>query len=185
MTLKNIVSKFTYFKDNVPVPAQEATAMQPQEVEAEAVVAVQEWLADQVAAKESSQSASGSEESSEEQPKEAAMVYQPNQPKEAVAMAPMVMRKEEETAAAAASMGMSKVITGATESLTQVVVTDVADGCAASGLVVKGDRLLAINGERVTDEAQGRALAKAAVGEVVFSILRGGAHVTVTGTRAT
>ena len=178
MTLKNIVSKFT-------VSAQEATAMQPQEVEAEAVVAVQEWLAGQVAAKESSQSASGSEESSEEQPKEAAMVYQPNQPKEAVAMAPMVTRKEEETAAAAASMGMSKVITGATESLTQVVVTDVADGCAASGLVVKGDRLLAINGERVTDEAQGRALAKAAVGEVVFSILRGGAHVTVTGTRAT
>ena len=109
------------------------------------------------------------------------MVYQPNQPKEAVAMAPMVMRKEEETATAAASMGMSKVITGATESLTQVVVTDVADGCAASGLVVKGDNLLAINGERVTDEAQGRALAKAAVGEVVFSILRAEELLTVTG----
>ena len=63
----------------------------------------------------------------------------------------------------------------------QVVVTDVADGCAASGLVVKGDRLLAINGERVTDEAQGRALAKAAVGEVVFSILRAEELLTVTG----
>ena len=56
-----------------------------------------------------------------------------------------------------------------------------ADGCDAYGLVVKGDNLLAINGERVTDEAQGRALAKAAVGEVVFSILRAEELLTVTG----
>ena len=167
---------------NVPAPAQEATATPPEEVEVEAVVAAQEWLAGQVAAKTSSPpSASGSEEASEEQSKEAAMVYPPNQPDEAVAMASIVMRKEEEAAAVSASNVMSKVSTGVTESLAQVVVTDVADGCAASGLVVKGDRLLAINRTRVTDEAQGRVLAKAAVGEIVFSILRGGAHVAVTG----
>ena len=167
---------------NVPAPAQEATATPPEEVEVEAVVAAQEWLAGQVAAKTSSPpSASGSEEASEEQPKEAAMVYPPNQPDEAVAMASIVMRKQEEAAAVSASNVMPKVSTGVTESLAQVVVTDVADGCAASGLVVKGDRLLAINRTRVTDEAQGRVLAKAAVGEIVFSILRGGAHVTVTG----
>ena len=46
---------------------------------------------------------------------------------------------------------------------------DVDDGCAASGLVVRGDRILAINGTMVTDEVQGRALAKAAVGKVVSS----------------
>ena len=37
-----------------------------------------------------------------------------------------------------------------------VLVTGVADGCAASGLVLQGDRLLAINGARVTDELQAR-----------------------------
>ena len=62
----------------------------------------------------------------------------------------------------------------------KVIVTDVADGCAASGMVVKGDTLLSINGTRVTDEVQGRDLAKAAVGVVVFSIQRGGGRVTVT-----
>ena len=62
----------------------------------------------------------------------------------------------------------------------KVIVTDVADGCAASGLVMKGDKVLAINGTPVTDEIQGRVLAKAAVGEVVFSVLRGDARVTVT-----
>ena len=62
----------------------------------------------------------------------------------------------------------------------KVIVTDVADGCAASGLVMKGDKLLSINGTRVTDEVQGRTLAKAAVGEVVFSIQRGGGRVTAT-----
>ena len=58
-------------------------------------------------------------------------------------------------------------------------MTDVADGCAASGLVVKGDNILSINGTPVTDEAQGRALARAAVGKVVFYILRGDNFVTV------
>ena len=62
----------------------------------------------------------------------------------------------------------------------KVIITDVADGCAASGLVMKGDKLLSINGTRVTDEVQGRTLAKAAVGEVVFSIQRGGGRVTAT-----
>ena len=65
----------------------------------------------------------------------------------------------------------------------KVVVTDVGHGCAASGLLVNGDKLLSINGTRVTDEVQGRALAKAAVGEVAFSVQRGYAHVTVTGAR--
>ena len=58
-------------------------------------------------------------------------------------------------------------------------MTDVADGCAASGLVVKGDNILSINGTPVTDEVQGRALARAAVGKVVFYILRGDNFVTV------
>ena len=61
-----------------------------------------------------------------------------------------------------------------------VIVTDVAGGCAASNLVVKGDTILAINGTPLTDEVQGRALARAAVGKVDLSILRGGAHVTIT-----
>ena len=61
-----------------------------------------------------------------------------------------------------------------------MIVTDVADDCAASGLVLKGDKLLSINGTRVMDEVQGRALAKAAVGEVVFLIQRGGGRVTAT-----
>ena len=61
-----------------------------------------------------------------------------------------------------------------------VVVTDVADGCAASLLVVKGDTILAINGIPLTDERQGRSLARAAVGKVAFSILREGARVTIT-----
>ena len=59
-------------------------------------------------------------------------------------------------------------------------MTDVAGGCAASNLVVKGDTILAINGTPLTDEVQGRALARAAVGKVDLSILRGGAHVTIT-----
>jgi hypothetical protein len=69
------------------------------------------------------------------------------------------------------------------ESLTHVIVTDVADDCTASGLVVKGDTLLSINGTRVIDEAQGRALAKTAVGEVIFSGLRGGGRVDFKGAR--
>jgi S1-C subfamily serine protease len=64
-------------------------------------------------------------------------------------------------------------------SSTQVQVTDVADGCAASGLVLKGDTILSINGTPVTDEVQGRALARAAVGKVEFLLLRGDAQVSV------
>ena len=44
-------------------------------------------------------------------------------------------------------------------------MTDVADGCAASGLMTKGDSVFSINGTPVTDEVQGRALARAAVGK--------------------
>ena len=62
----------------------------------------------------------------------------------------------------------------------KVIVTDVANGCAASGLVVKGDKIVSINGMPVTDEVQGTALAKAAVGNVVYSILRAGLRLTVT-----
>ena len=65
----------------------------------------------------------------------------------------------------------------------KVVVTDVADGCAASGLVVKGDKILSINGTPLTDEVQGRALAKEAVGEVAFSVQRGNGRLTVTVTK--
>jgi len=65
-------------------------------------------------------------------------------------------------------------------SSSQVQVTDVADGCAASGLVIKGDTILSINGTPVTDEVQGRALARAAVGKVEFSLLRGDTEVSVT-----
>ena len=62
----------------------------------------------------------------------------------------------------------------------KVIVTDVANGRAASGLVVKGDKILSINGTPVTDEVQGTALAKAAVGNVAYSILRAGLRMTVT-----
>ena len=62
----------------------------------------------------------------------------------------------------------------------KVIVTDVANGCAASGLVNKSDKILSINGTPVTDEVQGTALAKAAVGNVVYSILRAGLRMTVT-----
>ena len=65
----------------------------------------------------------------------------------------------------------------------KVVVTDVSDGGAASGLLVNGDKLFSINGTRVTDEVQGRALAKAAVGEVAFSVQRGDGILTITGTQ--
>ena len=62
-------------------------------------------------------------------------------------------------------------------------MTDVADGCAASDLLIKGDKVVSIHGTTVTDEVQGRALAKAAVGEVAFSVRRGNECLTVTGTR--
>jgi hypothetical protein len=54
---------------------------------------------------------------------------------------------------------------GAAVSEAKVLVADVAEGCAASGLVRRGDRLLTINGVKVADEQQGTALAKAAVGQ--------------------
>ena len=62
----------------------------------------------------------------------------------------------------------------------KVLVTDVAEGCAASGLVRRGDRLLTINGVKVADEQQGTVLAKAALGNVAYYILRGEELVTVT-----
>ena len=43
-------------------------------------------------------------------------------------------------------------------------------------LVVKRDTVLAINGIPLTDERQGRSLARAAVGKVAFSILREGSR---------
>ena len=64
-------------------------------------------------------------------------------------------------------------------------MTDVADGCAASGRLVKGDRVVAINGENVADDIQARALAKAAVGAVAFSILRADELLLITGVTAT
>lgn len=69
-----------------------------------------------------------------------------------------------------------------TDQAAKVVVTDVHDGCAASGQLVKGDKIVSIDGTPVTDEVQGRALAKAAVGEVAFSVQRGNGCLTVTGT---
>ena len=69
---------------------------------------------------------------------------------------------------------------GAAVSEAKVLVTDVAEGCAASGLVRRGDRLLTINGVKVADEQQGTALAKAALGNVAYYILRGEELVTVT-----
>ena len=62
---------------------------------------------------------------------------------------------------------------GAAVSEAKVLVTDVAEGCAASGLVRRGDRLLTINGVKVADEQQGTVLAKAALGNVAYYILRG------------
>ena len=79
------------------------------------------------------------------------------------------------TAADGAPTPVDKNVAGA-----KVIVTDVANGRAASGLVVKGDKILSINGTPVTDEVQGTALAKAAVGNVAYSILRAGLRMTVT-----
>ena len=65
----------------------------------------------------------------------------------------------------------------------KVIVTDVANGCAASSLVIWRDKIISINGTPVTDEVQGTELAKAAVGNVTYAILRAGVRTTVTGTR--
>ena len=109
----------------------------------------------------------------------------------ALPAATMPTHEEEDKAVAAAQEWLAGQVAveesvrsaSGSESLTQVIVTDVADDCAASGLVLKGDMLLTINGTRVIDEAQGRALAKAAVGEVIFSVLRGGGRVDFKGAR--
>ena len=62
----------------------------------------------------------------------------------------------------------------------KVVVTDVANGCAATGLVRKDDMICAINGTAVTDEIHSTEVARSAVGEVVYSILRGNELIKVT-----
>jgi S1-C subfamily serine protease len=62
----------------------------------------------------------------------------------------------------------------------KVIVTDVANGCAATGLVRKDDMICAINGTAVTDEIHSTEVARSAVGEVVYSILRGNERIKVT-----
>ena len=62
----------------------------------------------------------------------------------------------------------------------KVIVTDVANGCAATGLVRKDDIICAINGTIVTDEIHSTEVARSAVGEVVYSILRGNERIKVT-----
>ena len=60
------------------------------------------------------------------------------------------------------------------------VAHQVADGGAAAGLLFQDDQMCAINGTTVTDREQWASLACGAVGEVVFSIMRGGDFITVT-----
>ena len=60
------------------------------------------------------------------------------------------------------------------------VAHQVADGGAAAGLLFQGDQMCAINGTTVTDNEQWASLARGAVGDVVFSIMRGGDFITVT-----
>ena len=62
----------------------------------------------------------------------------------------------------------------------RVIVTDVADGCAATGLVCKDDIICAINGTVVADELHSTEVSRSAVGEVVYSILRGNELIKVT-----
>ena len=66
----------------------------------------------------------------------------------------------------------------------KVYVTIVADDGAAAGWVKRGDQLTAINGTILTDEVQATTVAKAAVGDVVYSILRGSEFITVTVNKA-
>ena len=66
----------------------------------------------------------------------------------------------------------------------KVYVTTVADDGAAAGWVKSGDQLTAINGTILTDEVQATTVAKAAVGDVVYSILRGSEFITVTVNKA-
>ena len=60
------------------------------------------------------------------------------------------------------------------------VAHQVADGGAAAGLLFQDDQMCAINGTTVTDREQWASLACGAVGDVVFSIMRGGDFITVT-----
>ena len=60
------------------------------------------------------------------------------------------------------------------------VAGQVAEGGAAAGLLFQGDQMCAINGTTVTDQEQWSSLARGAVGDVVFSIMRGGDFITVT-----
>ena len=55
-----------------------------------------------------------------------------------------------------------------------------ANGCAATGLVRKDDMICAINGTAVTDEIHSTEVARSAVDEVVYSILRGNERIKVT-----
>ena len=64
-------------------------------------------------------------------------------------------------------------------------VTAVVDDGAAAGFVKSGDKLVAINGTIVTNDVQATAVAKAAVGDVVYSIFRGSEFVMVTVKKAT
>jgi len=66
----------------------------------------------------------------------------------------------------------------------KVVVIAVADVGAAAGLVKSGDKICTINGMLLTDESHATAVAKAAVGDVVYSILRGNEPITVTAKKA-
>jgi len=70
-------------------------------------------------------------------------------------------------------------------SSTNVYVTTVVDDGAAAGFVKSGDKLVAINGTIMTDAVQATAVAKAAVGDVVYSIFRGSEFVMVTVKKAT
>ena len=70
-------------------------------------------------------------------------------------------------------------------SSTNVYVTTVVDDGAAAGFVKSGDKVVAINGTIVTDAVQATAVAKAAVGDVVYSIFRGSEFVMVTVKKAT
>ena len=60
---------------------------------------------------------------------------------------------------------------------------EVTEGGAAAGLIFKGDQMCAVNGTPVTDHLQWGKLASGAVGDVVFSIMRGGDFTTVTVTK--
>ena len=51
---------------------------------------------------------------------------------------------------------------------------------AATGIIMKGDKIFAINGAVVNDAVQATDLAKAAVGDVNYSIMRGSEFINAT-----